>query len=141
MMRTLLTTAALLAMGFAPAMAEDGHVSHQTPSAIGLRGMQVVSDTEGMQVRGMSSNAWSSGASTISAQLFDPATGGFASATTANGAGSSAENAGLVAFSNASHSQGSGINPALNLNIVTLGSNFSGAVVGQIGGFGMSTAF
>ncbi len=141
MKRTLLTTAALLAMGIAPAMAEDGHVSHQTLSAVGLSGMQVVSDADGMQVRGMSSNAWSAGASTLSAQLFDPATGGFASATTANGSAATAENAGLNAVSQATHSHGSAINPPLSLNIATLGSNFSGVVSGQIGGIGLSSAF
>jgi hypothetical protein len=136
---TLLTTAALLAMGIAPALAEDGHVSHQTLSAIGLGGMQVVSDTDGMQVRGMSSSAWSSGRSLLSAQLIDPATNSFVVGSDTNGAFSTAENAGLNSVSSASHSQAS--NLALNLAVATLGSAFNAATLNGAFGNGISSAF
>jgi len=139
MKRTLLTTAALLAMGIAPALAEDGHVSHDTLSAIGLGGMQVASDADGMQIRGMSSSAYSSGTSLIFAQLLDPATNNFVVGSDTNAAGSTAENAGLNLVSNASSLQSSGL--AFNLNIATLTSLYGGSVSGIAGGAGLASGF
>ncbi len=139
MKRTLLTTAALLAMGIAPALAEDGHVSQDTLSAIGLGGMQVASDADGMQVRGLSSSAYSSGRSLIFGQLLDPATNNFVAGSDTNASGSTAENAGLNAVSNASNLQGSAI--GLNLNISTLTSLYGGTLGGISGGGGLASSF
>jgi hypothetical protein len=51
-MKTLLSVAALVVFAVAPAMAGDGHVSHQSLAKMGLSGMQVMSDSQGMAVRG-----------------------------------------------------------------------------------------
>ncbi|HEV8003087.1 MAG TPA: hypothetical protein VGP63_24590 [Planctomycetaceae bacterium] len=53
-MKTLLSVAALVVLAAAPAMAGDGRVSHHSLSKMGLSGMQVMSDAQGMTVRGTS---------------------------------------------------------------------------------------
>jgi hypothetical protein len=47
--------AVLVALVAAPAVADDGRVSQPALRAVGLGGMQVVSDAQGMQVRGRQS--------------------------------------------------------------------------------------
>jgi hypothetical protein len=51
-MKTLLSVAALVVLAGSSAMAADGRVSHQSLSKMGLSGMQVMSDAQGMAVRG-----------------------------------------------------------------------------------------
>src|SRR5580704_8099836 len=51
-MKTLLSVAAVVVLAAAPAMAGDGRVSHQSLAKMGLAGMQTMSDSQGMAVRG-----------------------------------------------------------------------------------------
>jgi hypothetical protein len=53
-MKTLLSIASVLVLSAAPAFAADGHVSHQSLAKMGLSGMQVMSDSQGQQIRGLS---------------------------------------------------------------------------------------
>ena len=55
-MRNVLALVAVVALFAAPAFAGDGNVSQGTLSALGLGDMQVVSDAQGMQVRGKDSS-------------------------------------------------------------------------------------
>jgi hypothetical protein len=60
-MKTLLSVAALVVFAVAPAMAGDGRVPQQSLAKMGLSGMQTMSDSQGMAVRGQS--AYASGTS------------------------------------------------------------------------------
>jgi hypothetical protein len=53
-MKTLLSVAAVLALSAAPAFAGQGHVSKNSLAKMGLAGMQVMSDEQGQQIRGLS---------------------------------------------------------------------------------------
>jgi hypothetical protein len=53
-MKTLLSIASVLVLSAAPAFAGQGQVSHQSLTKMGLSGMQLMSDDQGMQVRGLS---------------------------------------------------------------------------------------
>ena len=80
-----------------PAMAGD--VSEGALSALGLGGMEVMSDAEGMQVRGMSSNSQGTSLTQFTLNLFDPATGADLSVSDSAFGRVTDENAGLNAFS------------------------------------------
>ena len=102
-MKFALALAAVLALVASPALAGDGNVSPSTLKSLGLGGMKVVSDTEGMKVRGMSSNAATGGTSFAAA--FSASGIVFAVGVDANTAASSAENAGLNAASASASAQ------------------------------------
>jgi hypothetical protein len=51
-MKTLLSVAALVVFAVGSANAGDGRVSHQSLAKMGLSSMQVMSDSQGMAVRG-----------------------------------------------------------------------------------------
>ena len=119
----------------APAFAAD--VPQSTLAELGLAGIEIVSDAEGMQVRGMSANAMTMGTSLVSGLLIDPATKSFIFGTDANAAMASAENAGLQVLTQATHTQESAIN--LSLNVTTLTSTFIGTLVGGAGGSGFAS--
>jgi hypothetical protein len=53
-MKTLLSVAAVLVLSAAPAFAGQGQVSKNSLAKMGLSGMQVMSDAQGMSVRGTS---------------------------------------------------------------------------------------
>ncbi|MGD9858045.1 MAG: hypothetical protein AB7U20_24125, partial [Planctomycetaceae bacterium] len=133
MKRTVLTTAAMLAMGIAPALAEEGQVSNQTLSAVGLGGMQVMSDVDGLQVRGLSSNAASGGSSLLVGQMaFNDANGTqFVFGSDFNTSRATSENAGLNAVSTAQHNQGSGLILSLGPIVNGGGLVFQGVLTGQ----------
>jgi hypothetical protein len=85
----LMGAVGVLAMGVAQVHAEDGRVSRSALSALGLGGMRVVSDADGMQVRGMSGWAYAdtfrSGRSLVVAQIVDPKTNSYMFASDTNG--------------------------------------------------------
>lgn len=111
----------------APVLAEDGNVSQDTLKALGLGEPEVLSDAQGMEIRGMSSSAAAFGASLLFAQLSD-SLGNFILASDLNGGLASDENAGLSADSLATQGpQGSSI--AISL---TAGP-FAGTVLGNAG--------
>ncbi|MGE0373952.1 MAG: hypothetical protein AB7I48_04745 [Planctomycetaceae bacterium] len=135
MKRNLLTAAAVLAMGIAPALAEDGRVPQSTLSAVGLAGMHVLSDAQGLQVRGLSSNAASGGSSLLVGQLtFNDANGTqFVFGSDFNTSRATSENAGLNPVSTAQHNQGSGLILTLGPIVNGGGLIFNGALTGQAG--------
>ncbi len=52
-MKSLIAFASVLALSV-PAMAAEGHVSHQSLAKMGLAGMTAMADSQGMQIRGLS---------------------------------------------------------------------------------------
>ena len=130
-MKYTVTLAALSAMFLAgPAFAGDGHVPQSTLQSLGLGELQVISDAEGMTVRGMSSaTAW--GTSIVSGLLLDPNTKSFVFGTDANKSGSTASGHskfGVVA----SQENISGVELALAVETNT--SSFTGLLIGGAGG-------
>ncbi len=136
MKRAVAAIAVLLIAGVVPAVAEEGRVSETTLSALGLGGMNVISDAQGMEVRGMSSSAMSMGTSLVFGQLIDPETKSFVVGSDINTAAATAENAGKNIASAASHSQSSSL--ALQLDVVTLTSLFAGSLSGATYGVGLA---
>jgi hypothetical protein len=53
-MKIVLCMASLVAFAVTPAFAGEGHVSNRSLSNMGLAGMKTLSDSQGMQVRGLS---------------------------------------------------------------------------------------
>jgi hypothetical protein len=74
---------------------EDGAIPQATLSSLGLGDMDVASDQEGLQVRGMSSNAGAGSLSIVGGLLFDPATGSSFNFSNASSGMTTDENAGL----------------------------------------------
>jgi len=68
-MKNILAVAALLVCVCTPALAEDA-VPQSTLADLGLAGMEVVSDAEGMQVRGEGSSASAFGFSLVAGLAF-----------------------------------------------------------------------
>ncbi len=134
MKKAVAVFAVLLVAGVTPAFANDGQVSGDALAALGLGDMQVISDVEGMGVRGMSSSAMSMGSSLVFGQLIDPDTKSFVVGSDINAAGATAENAGKYIYSGVNHAQSSSLQ--LHLDVVTLTSLFSGALAGYAGGSG-----
>lgn len=140
---------AAVALLACPAWAGDGKVSKSVLDSLGLGGMQEMSDTDGMQVRGMSAEAFAFGASSLFAQLSDPNNpGNFITATDVNGGRGSDENAGLSSDALASQGpQGSSLaitlniqsgNPAVQVFLGTILGNAGNA--SNIGAAGISAA-
>jgi hypothetical protein len=117
----------------APAMA--GEIPQGALVQLGLGGMEVMSDAEGMRVRGRSSNAVAGGTSLLFGQLvFNSDSGNqFVVGSDVNHFRATAENAGLNAVSNASGNQGSGLNLSLGPIVNLAGLQFSGMLTGQAG--------
>ncbi len=141
--------AAMAILVAVPAFAGEGNVSNSTLSALGLGGLEVMSDTDGMKVRGMSSNAFAFGASSLFAQLSDPQNpGNFVTGSDVNGGRGSDENAGLSVDSLATQGpQGSSIaiqldiqagNPAIQVFLGSVLGNAGNA--SNIGAAGLSAA-
>ena len=139
-MRYAFSLAAILAaLVAAPVLAGDGHVPQSTLDAIGLAGMETLSDAEGMQVRGLSGNAHTQGLSLVSGVLIDSlGTKSYVFGSDVNYAHATAENAGLQVVTQASHEQGSGI--GLSLDVLTLTSEFHGMLIGSAGGYGYAAS-
>jgi hypothetical protein len=98
-----------------------------------LGGLELLSDADGMQVRGMSAEAFSFGASSLFGQLSDPGNpGNFVTASDINGSRASDENAGLGADALTTQgAQGSSI--ATQLDVIGTSSNFTGTILGNAG--------
>jgi hypothetical protein len=117
----------------APAMA--GEIPQGALADLGLGGMQTMSDAQGMQIRGKSSNAVVSGTSLVFGQLVaDLPTGtNFVVGSDVNHYYASSENVGLNASSTAQGSSGS----RLILSLGPIGGNdvlfFQGNLTAQAG--------
>ncbi len=134
MKKAVAVFAMLLVAGVSPVVANDGQVSGDTLAAMGLGDLQVISDVDGMDVRGMSSSAMSMGSSLVFGQIIDPATKSFIVGSDINQAGATAENAGKYVHSSVNHLQSSSL--ALQLDVATLTSVFGGSLIGFAGGSG-----
>jgi hypothetical protein len=117
----------------APAMA--GEVPQGALARLGLGGMEEMSDAQGLQVRGKSSNAVAGGSSLIFGQLsFNSASGTqFVVGSDFNHYRATAENAGLNASSTATGEQGSDLNLTLGPIVNLAGLQFNGQLSGQTG--------
>ncbi len=118
-------------------MAEDGQVSASTMKALGLGNAQVVSDAEGMEVRGMASIAASGGLSIVAGQLSAPLGSGNVAALDANFAFGAAAHLAPVA-STAGHAQGS--SAAATLTVAHPLFNYSASFSVATGGYGAAYA-
>jgi opacity protein-like surface antigen len=94
-MKNVLLVLAVLVVCAVPAFAED--VPDAMLSALGLGGMQVVSDAQGMQVRGMSSASQGQVLPEFTLNLFDPSTGASWDYSSSASGEATDENAGLNA--------------------------------------------
>ena len=137
-MKSALGLVVLLALVAVPALAEEGNVPQATLSSLGLGGMQVMSDTDGMQVRGLSSNAQATSLSLFSAFLFDPNTGVNFSFNGADFGRATDENAGLNAASSATVNSGASL-AAFTATITFNGITWS-ATLGPIAVTGLASA-
>ncbi len=81
---SLFLVAVLVCLSAAPAVAGDGSVSPSALRSLGLADMQVLSDTEGMQVRGMSGCARVMGLSLVNGLVLEPSTKNFLFGSDAN---------------------------------------------------------
>lgn len=133
-----LVVAALVVLGATSAFAGDGTVPRATLSALGLGGMQVVSDAEGMQVRGTSASVQATSLSIFSAVLFDPFSGANFTFSSSDFARGSDENAGLNATASVNVSSAAA-NAAFNASITT-GLNTWTATVSIINVSGVAAA-
>jgi hypothetical protein len=133
-----LVVAAVVVLGAIPAFAGDGNVPQATLSALGLGNMQVVSDAEGMQVRGTSSSVQATSLSLFSAVLFDPFSGANFTFAGADFSRATDENAGLNATSSANVSSAAA-SAAFNTTIIT-GLNTWTATVSVINVSGLAAA-
>ena len=140
-MKSLLTLMILVAaMVAAPAMAEDGNVSDSTLSSLGLGGMELLSDTDGMSVRGMASAGAGTGVSITSFIVFDPDTGGVFHGQASDGSSASATEAATTVVSQGATATNSGfsvftatISNTVPTPVTTWTANF-GAFNGTTGG-------
>ena len=130
--------AALVVLGAIPALAADGNVPGATLSALGLSGMQEVSDAEGMQVRGMSSSVQASSLSLFNAVLYDPYSGAYYTFSGSSSNRATDENAGLNASSSVNVSSATA-NATFSATITTGTSTWS-AVMSAINVSGMAVA-
>ena len=132
-MKSALAMVVVMLLFAAPAFAGDGNVSQGTLSSLGLGDMQVVSDAEGMQVRGAGSNASFSFLAVFSGLLYDPDTGSVAPAFKVFSGAASAENAGKNAKSQVEIDFN-----ALDIGVagaITITGGFKGTFGSAAGGF------
>ena len=129
----LIAVTLLMSLVAVPAISAEGQVSPSTLASLGLADMQILSDEQGMAVRGLSGNAIASSLSIVTGFLIDPSTNNFVGSTDAHAALANAENAGRNAPSIAITEHLSLM--GLELIIETNGVPFSsGILVGSAGG-------
>jgi hypothetical protein len=143
MKNALSCTAVIVVLCAAPALAGDGQVSSNQLAKLGLGGMKVMTDTQGMQVRGMSSNTQSDGLSLVFGVLTFSSPNGtvFVVGADTNRARATSENAGLNAVSFSQHSQRSAIALQLGPIVGPGGLQFLGFAIGGAGGNGTAFSF
>jgi hypothetical protein len=131
----LMVVAVLVALVAVPAVADDGQVSQQALRAVGLGGMQVVSDAYGSQVRGRTSGFVKVvGTSLIFGQLLTPDTKNFVVGSSVNEVDANGEttNTGILS---ATKDHGVALQLALAVTFPDT-STYSGAIIGVAAGTG-----
>ena len=135
-MRRALALAVVAVLCAAPVLAGDGSVSQGTLSALGLGGMQKMSDAEGMQVRGMASSfVVVKGTSLILGQLLTPDTKNTVVGNSTNEVDANAETtqSGVVLTVTKDH----GVDLALTLDVTFPDlTQYVGVIAGSTGGAG-----
>lgn len=133
-MNRLVLASLVLALSAVPALADNGAVPQSTLQSVGLGQMQVLSDAEGMQIRGMSSFAASTNVGVSSGTLLDPLTGSSTTWSSARWSASGAANGG-------SNTSSSSISGGINVGGGALFTPvFQGFGIGGSFGFGGATA-
>lgn len=124
-----------------PALAGD--VSEGTLSSLGLGGMEVISDAEGMQVRGMSSSAAAAGGGLVFGQLvyINQFGQNFQVGSNTNVAQSTATNAGLNIVSTANQNNNSAMNINLFVAPTAITFGFTGNANGTANGNSFASGF
>ena len=126
----------LLVVAAAPVFAEDGNVPQATLSSLGLGGMETMSDTQGMEVRGMASSfGMVKGTSLIFGQLLTPDTKNFVVASSVNEVDANAETteAGAILRLLKDHS----VFLQLDLSVLFPDqTSYTGSILGLAGGSG-----
>jgi hypothetical protein len=140
-MKYALTMAAILTFLLAaPALADDGHIPQATLSALGLAGMDTVSDEEGTQVRGMASGAGIAlSRSMVTGLLIAPDTKSYVWGTDLNVAQACLDASCIVAAPDPYTETASTVE--LGLDVVTDSGSFSGVLIGGAGGYAFSLPF
>jgi hypothetical protein len=129
-MRNSLTFATALFLGVAPTFAADQPVPTSTLSALGLSELDVISDAEGENIRGLSGgNGISKGLSMVSGLIVDPISNSFVFGSDVNSAKAGGGYGGAAATQQTS-------SIALNLTIEPSSTHtgFYGTIVGGAGG-------
>ncbi len=140
-MRTAIVVA-LLVVGLTavPALAGDGQVPQGRLKALGLSGARVMSDTQALRIRGMSSSAQVTGLSLSSSVVFDPETGSVDTKTNSFFTRNTSHNGGLHNSSKAAGIGGTGSFSNLSININNGDYKFNGTASGVGGFFGFGFA-
>lgn len=131
--------AIVMAFVTAPVSASEGHIGQATLASFGLGDIQIMSDQQGMKIRGQGGNASAMGLSIVTGFLIDPSTNNFVGGTDAQSAMANASNAGKYAPVIVSSNQESLI--VLQLDVVIDGTPFfNGYLIGNSGGSARATA-
>ena len=133
-----LVLVALLALVAAPTLAADGNVPANTLKTLGLADLQPVSDTEGMQVRGMSSAfGMVKGTSLVAGQLLTSDTKNFVSFSSINEVDGNAEMIACPLYLTLTKDHLVFVDPPVTLNVaMTNGISFQGMISAFVGGTG-----
>ena len=133
--------AVLVWLSAAPAFAGEGHVPQSPLRSLGLAGMEIVSDAEGMQVRGMSGCARVMGISMVAGLVIEPSTKSFVFGSDANFVKANAENAGCRMRAEAYKQHQSFVELQLTIDMVNGPySHYEGTLFGGSGGSGFAWA-
>jgi hypothetical protein len=138
-MRYAFCLAALFAaLSAVPAFAENGNVPQPTLEALGLADMDILSDEEGMTIRGSGGSAATMGISLVVGLIIEPSTKSFVFGSDANMAAACVEMTCVVVDPVARHATASGV--ALNLDVTHPDTTtFSGVLIGGAGGSGFAS--
>lgn len=136
-MRIVLCFATVMLLLTASAFADNGNVRKSTLADLGLAGADILSDDEGMEIRGLSGNAAARGISLVTGLLLDPNSLSFVVGIDTNGAASSAENAGINILTKAAENQAS----AIDISLSVMGTSiYNGILIGGAGGSAMGSS-
>ena len=140
-MRFALLLLASTTLVASPVLANDGNIPQGTLSALGLESLQVMSDADGMEIRGQSSAfAMVIGTSTIFGQLVTPDTKNFVVASDVNMVRGNAETTDALSPATAYKNHNSFLDLDLDVDFVGLPAdfNYSGSINGIVGGNGIA---
>jgi hypothetical protein len=127
-MRITLSLAVVVALFTAPAVASDRPVPTSTLAAVGLSDIEMLSDAQGNEVRGMHRGAKAFGKSIVSTLIFDPESSSFIFGSDANSATASVQGRFAASQQTSLSAVSLIVEPSGNF------SGFSSAIIGGAGG-------